>query len=193
MVRGRKGNHAVRVRVAGAGAVIVAVALGGCGVTSGSREGAGETSGSGEAARAERPEARPESARAGRPEGLPEGAVLAWRVSQGLWGREALIVAGDGTASYEFEPVAGSSDAPASGTAQLSPSDLAAARDALRDAEVCGLDHDRPGVPDEAMTQLAIDMGEDLRCEVEVWDDDWRERAPEVQALVMDWIRRARG
>jgi hypothetical protein len=123
----------------------------------------------------------------------PETVVLEWGVSQGLWGTERLAVRADGGITYDFEPVQGRDLAPVHGTAALSSEELEALRRTLAEQDVCSLQSERPGIPDEGMPRLTLAFP-DLECSVQLWDGEWRDgaQAGPCAVAVQGLVQRAR-
>lgn len=122
--------------------------------------------------------------------GLPPDQILAWSVSQGLWGSASLTLDRSGKLSYHFQPADPRATAESDET-RLAPDEVRAIVTALGDSEVCGMCRLRSGIPDEAAPVLQVHDG-DLDCRVEAWDGEWRERASAVAELMNDLTARAR-
>jgi hypothetical protein len=121
---------------------------------------------------------------------LPPDQILAWDVSQGLWGSASLALSEDGKLTYSFDPAP--PDAPdESGQTRLDPAELQRVVDTLSRGSVCSICRLRNGIPDEAIPILRVRAG-DLDCRVEAWDGEWRERAPEIEKLIKDLTARTR-
>jgi hypothetical protein len=108
------------------------------------------------------------------PGARPADPVLVhWHVAQAMWGEENLTVRNDGIASYSYV-AAGESSPSRQDQMQMSPSDIAALRDALVRNHACDLHPTiEQGNNDEGRPVLDLGFAEQ-RCRIEMWDRDWR-------------------
>jgi len=124
------------------------------------------------------------------PSGLPPGQLLAWDVSQGLWGSASLVLSANGAVSYHFQSVK-PQEPPEAGEARVDAAEIQRVVDTMTRSAVCGICRQRNGIPDEAAPILRVRAG-GLDCRVDAWDGEWRDRAPEVEKLMNYLTTRAR-
>jgi hypothetical protein len=99
--------------------------------------------------------------------------VVAWGVSQFLWGDELLVVDRDGTARYAFTPGRRNGRGePLHASVRLPQMAIERLHDDLAAHHVCQLTSKRAGIPDEGMPALRVRFP-DLSCEVSLWDGEW--------------------
>ncbi|HZO12354.1 MAG TPA: hypothetical protein VFB62_03825, partial [Polyangiaceae bacterium] len=108
---------------------------------------------------------------------LSRGTVLSYGVGH-RDGSVAFTVHADGTAQYSSS---GDPSGAIEARARVTPEELRELARVLRENDFCGLRSTRStGVPDEASPSVSVRM-EDIDCEVEMWDGEWRDD-PEAKA-----------
>jgi hypothetical protein len=109
--------------------------------------------------------------------GPPGRVVLEWYVSQALWGEERLTIDESGLVKYHFTS-ADSHVPPRHRAARLSEAQVNRLGKMMQQRHCCQLKSHRDGIPDEGQPSLRLDfpLYGDLRCQVSLWDGEWRDR-----------------
>ena len=110
---------------------------------------------------------------------LSPGTVVSYGVGH-FEGSVSFSVNADGTAEYSST---GDPSGPIEARAKVTPEELRELARVLRENDFCGLRSTRSiGVLDEASPSVAVRL-EDIDCEVEMWDGEWRDD-PEAKACL---------
>jgi hypothetical protein len=117
--------------------------------------------------------------------GSSDRVLVEWYVSQALWGEERLTIDEQGLVKYDFTS-ADQRVPPRHRLARLSEAQVGRLGKMMQQRHCCQLKSHRDGIPDEGQPSLRLDfpLYGDLRCQVSLWDGEWRDR-PEAAACAL--------